>query len=261
MTDAPDTLSALFKQRRRWTNGGYFAGLFCIMNMRRVHRTAHNCCRVLILYIVFFVYILEMVLQFLLPGFFSSITLVFLRVGFGENEERGERSSLVSIVETTYLFILFFTLLFSVSLKVHLAEAYFQVMSAAIGVLIVFIFIAAFVTTGLDSDEFEYFRWIFIGGWLLSYLVPIFYSVRESCRNIHKYIFGLIVMIFMAPTLFVLISIYSISNIHDCTWGRGALSAEKANKSTVSIVDSYERFRTKILTAFVIVNYAFLAAM
>ena len=134
-------------------------------------------------------------------------------------------------------------------------------MSAAIGVLIVFIFIAAFVTTGLDSDEFEYFRWVFIGGWLISYLVPIFYSVRQSCRNIHKYVFGLIVMVFMAPTLFVLIIIYSISNIHDCTWGRGALSAEKANKSGATITESYERFRTKILTAFIIVNYAFLIAM
>ena len=56
------------------------------MHMRRIHKTTHNCGRVLTLYVIFFMYILEMVLQFLLPGFFSSITLVFLRESFGFEE-------------------------------------------------------------------------------------------------------------------------------------------------------------------------------
>lgn len=165
------------------------------------------------------------------------------------------------VVEFAYLMLLFVTLLLSTTMKVHLAEGRFQFISAAMGVLITFIFVAAFVTTGLDSDEFKYFRWVFIGAWLVSYLVPIMYNVRESCKHLLKYIFGLAVMVLMAPTVFVMISIYSISNIHDCTWGRGALSAEKAAKTMQTIVENYEKFRSTILTVYIFLNYGFILTM
>ena len=55
---------------------------------------------------------------------------------------------------------------------------------------------------------------------MISYFVPLFYS-WDTLKHILRYIGGLIVLTFLAPTFFNIIALYSIANINDVTWGRG----------------------------------------
>ena len=66
ITDAPLTLASLFKQRRRWMNGGIFAGVYCVRNFCRVNKTNHAWWRIFVFYFVFIYYIMDMILQLLL---------------------------------------------------------------------------------------------------------------------------------------------------------------------------------------------------
>ena len=53
LTDPPQSLSVLLKQRRRWTNGSFFAALHCLQDFLRVNDSAHSRCRKIVIYILF----------------------------------------------------------------------------------------------------------------------------------------------------------------------------------------------------------------
>ena len=57
LTDPPDNLITLMKQRRRWINGSMFAAFYCILNFCKVTSSAHSFCRVACIYIFFTYYI------------------------------------------------------------------------------------------------------------------------------------------------------------------------------------------------------------
>merc|ERR1711920_508908 len=68
-TDVPMTLVDLIKQRRRWLNGSFFAGVYAIINFWRVWRdSAHSFPRKLLLTVQFFYLTLNNILSWFLVG-------------------------------------------------------------------------------------------------------------------------------------------------------------------------------------------------
>lgn len=77
-TDVPETLVDLIKQRRRWLNGSFFAGLFAISNFSRVWKeSAHSVPRKLVLTIEFaYLTIQNLLAWFLLSNLFLTFYYV-----------------------------------------------------------------------------------------------------------------------------------------------------------------------------------------
>jgi chitin synthase len=77
-TDVPETLVDLIKQRRRWLNGSFFAGLFAISNFGRVWKnSSHSFGRKIVLTIQFFYLLCQNILSwFLLSNLFLTFYYV-----------------------------------------------------------------------------------------------------------------------------------------------------------------------------------------
>jgi len=70
LTDAPNTLTQLIKQRRRWFNGSMFASFHVLANMCRIWKRSNSCCRN-IGYMVLYLYMLvNMLVSYFIVGLF-----------------------------------------------------------------------------------------------------------------------------------------------------------------------------------------------
>lgn len=56
-----------------------------------------------------------------------------------------------------------------------------------------------------------------IAVYFASYLIPMFFNIRRL--KLMDFIKGCIYTIYLAPTYVNILTIFSISNIHDVTWG------------------------------------------
>jgi chitin synthase len=51
------------------------------------------------------------------------------------------------------------------------------------------------------------------------YFVPIILRPMDFVKNCNGYCVGMIVYIFMLPTFINIMQVYSMSNLHDISWG------------------------------------------
>jgi len=80
-TDAPENLTILIKQRRRWMNGALFGAVRVLrnfVNMTRCSKTKHSCIQQLgmLIYMIYFL-VNQINAFFLLGSFYTSVKLFF----------------------------------------------------------------------------------------------------------------------------------------------------------------------------------------
>ena len=145
-------------------------------------------------------------------------------------------------------------LVVSLSKKIHHSEGTYQILCGIFGVLIVAFLIFGMFHVYENDDQMEFLARSFLIAWLVSYFVPLFYSL-ETLKKFCRYIGGLIVLTFLAPTFFNIIALYSIANINDVTWGRGTMPP---SQSALKLqYQQFDKYRTNCVIAYLIVNYAF----
>jgi chitin synthase len=68
-TDVPNTLVDLMKQRRRWTNGSFFATVYALYNFSRIiTHSGHSCCAKFIFTLQFIYNVFCTGLAWFMPG-------------------------------------------------------------------------------------------------------------------------------------------------------------------------------------------------
>lgn len=108
-TDVPETLVDLIKQRRRWLNGSFFAGLFAISSFARVWKeSGHSISRKLVLSFEFFYLLVQNLLAwFLLSNLFLTFYYVLTLALYSDME------GLLELVLGVYLSLVGGTVIFA----------------------------------------------------------------------------------------------------------------------------------------------------
>mmetsp|Transcript_15193 Transcript_15193/g.23460 ORF Transcript_15193/g.23460 Transcript_15193/m.23460 type:complete len:186 (-) Transcript_15193:1545-2102(-) len=153
VTDAPDTLLVLMKQRRRWMNGALFAAWRVISNWTNMtglrQKTKHPCQRLVGIALFMIYMLLNQLLQFFIVGsFFVAIKIFFtqafaaISVGnstfltnFFQNTGGLTFSTVFSFV---YISLLGFAIVISLAAPLERGIGYFKLIGGIFAVFTVF---------------------------------------------------------------------------------------------------------------------------
>ena len=79
LTDPPEKVIDLMRQRRRWMNGSLFAAIYCILNFCKITHSNHGYLRIIAIYLFFAYYLLYVVFLLLMAGIsYSTIKILLL---------------------------------------------------------------------------------------------------------------------------------------------------------------------------------------
>ena len=223
LTDPPDRLLVLMKQRRRWINGSMFAAFYCILNFCKVTHSAHSYLRIAAIYIFFTYYITQMVLTLVLVGSFYA-TFSILLDSFRDPEDPKKIFSWASLLDTLYVISHFLLIVVSSTMNLGDAGLFFKFFVNLYGCYIMAMVIMAIVHLTQTLSLAAMFALIFGIGFGISYVLPILINFRRV--GVLKYGFGALTLLFLTPTYIIIMVIYAICNIHDISWGNRPDTAE-----------------------------------
>jgi chitin synthase len=259
LTDPPLSLTQLIKQRRRWFNGSMFASLHVISSMCSIWRRSSSSWMRNIAFMMLYLYmVIQMLLSFVIVGSFFAVFSVFIRAVIPSEDWFGSTEP-ANIIEYLYLIFLFLTMLLSTSIEIQWAETGFRICSFFMGLFTILMVINS-ALYALDQDITSA-SVIFFLIFLLSYGLPLF--CNWGGLKYSDFIKGVVYVIYLSPTYVNIFTIYSISNIHDVTWGsRPAIDQTKDNdvkQKKLKEVEAkkdlvYKDFRARFLVFWCICN-------
>ncbi|DAZ97368.1 TPA: hypothetical protein N0F65_003391 [Lagenidium giganteum] len=227
-TDVPETLVDLIKQRRRWLNGSFFAGLFAISNFGRVWKdSGHSFPRKVVLTFQFLYLLCQNVLSwFLLSNLFLTFYYVLTLALYTRARP------LLTAILGIYLAIIGGIIIFALGNRPEKRTAAFYsfsfifyglVMVAVTGIS-VYGLTANFDVTDprpeLHTCKVSQFE--LVGGTVTA-LGLIFASA--FLHGEFSVLLSTIQYFFMLPTFVNILGIYAYSNLHDLSWGTKGLES------------------------------------
>ena len=248
-TDVPDSISVLMAQRRRWINGSWFALVDSVRKFRRIFRSEHNIVRKCCFSLQMIYYICSVVYTwFIVGGFCLALTIALKKKYKGNNEVVGDVLILVYISVIIVIFIA------SLGVKPRRVEDFFKGLAFVLGLYQIYTFylVASFIVT-LDIENDPVVVAITIGSTvgLLGFIVVVNCEVITILKGVLHYVF-------LIPTYVNIFFIYSICNVHDCTWGNrpDSLTAEEKER-----LEEFEEFRTRWAIIWALCNSGFAYVM
>jgi hypothetical protein len=176
-----------------------------------------------------------------------------------------------------------FTVLVSLAAPIDRAIEYFRIVAAVFSVFTILSIVGISIfllgtgfyppvkqynpTTEVweDLDEPPHFSILTLSGTIMLsiYLIPIILRPVDFIFNFPQYCIGLVSYLLLLPTFINVMQIYSMSNLHDISWGNrpsvtagtDALSANAAKQQQLK--SNYMVFRVNFLTWWVVANAAF----
>lgn len=233
-TDVPTTLVDLIKQRRRWLNGSFFAGLFAIMNFGRVWtESSHSFPRKCVFTLQFLYLTIQNLLSwFLLSNLFLTFYYVLLLALF-------ERAYLLfQMIFGIYMVLVAGLIIFALGNKPDrraavlytLSQMYFGLVMLTVSGLSIY---GLVVGQSLDdprddlptcsTTEFELY------GGVVAALGFLFIS--SILHGEYEVLFSTIQYFFMLPSFVNILGVYAYSNLHDLSWGTKGLEAGSGHGS------------------------------
>jgi chitin synthase len=209
MTDVPETLTDLIKQRRRWLNGSLFAMIYALSHYGQfLHDSNHSLARKTMITIQFAFFALQLLLTWFLlanlflmfrfssngvgmeadifNGLFVLATMIQVVIGMGNKPD--DMTLVYVLCTTTYGVFFSYTLVLNAQLLLT-STLDQRAALAAVGAMGVYLLSAL-----IHGDLF-----------------PILGSIAQY--------------FFMLPTFLVGFPIYSFCNVHDISWGTKGLEA------------------------------------
>ncbi|EQC40891.1 hypothetical protein SDRG_01956 [Saprolegnia diclina VS20] len=232
-TDVPETLVDLIKQRRRWLNGSFFAGLFAIGHFGRVwSMSSHSFGRKLVFSFQFVYLALQNLLSwFLLSNLFLTFYFV-LTLAFTESAP-----ALLQTMLTVYLAIIGGLIVFALGNKPEPRTASFYLFSCLyMGIIMLLVTgISIYGLIGKGSSAVKDPRNITgmfsnctvsdveLAGGVITSLGLIFLSA--FVHGEFGILLSFVQYFFMLPTFVNVLGIYAYSNLHDLSWGTKGLES------------------------------------
>ena len=291
-TDAPDSMTTLMKQRRRWMNGSLFGTSQVIgnfVNMVSCRRTKHHCCRQIMM-TLFMTYTATLfVLQFFIVGamfaaiyvFYSDIFASVFEGNWALNQVFGDGRA-TEIFAYCYVFLLVLCLIISLALPLDRAKPCLVLTTVLFGIMTLsclfgmcyFLALSGFYPEEkvFDKDTWQwhgvgkhYFSPLVLAGVIMLsvYLVPIVMRPIDFLANLRGYVVGLIAYLCLIPMFTNVFQIYAMSNLHDVSWGNrpstsGGTEAFSAKRDEQQrTLDDYKTFRANFLFLWLCGNGAY----
>lgn len=245
LTDPPDSIIGLIKQRRRWTNGSMFASWYVIDHLNMINRSGHSWTRKFFLSLLYAYMMLNFVFTLVLVGSLYGAFSIFISAFFGE-EDCGSFGG-ARAFETAYLALLFIFILMSITKPITKSGWIYSVFVIIFGI---FIFISIGVGFKFFWENSENI-WVavLLGVTLVgSYIMPPMFNFNRM--SLWKYFVGVIILVFLSPTYINIIIIYSMANLHDVSWGNRATDESNGEETKRAL----EQFRALYLIVWIGVN-------
>ena len=217
-TDPMGDLAGLISQRRRWLNGSLFAKLYAMKNLPRLSRTTHSHKRRCAIYTQFAFGLVQLVMDWFAVSLFFIQFRVSTDLCLSNSETSplfsgdGNLQGLSTVLQLAYMALVLVLMISSLSgakprdlVWTHrLAFAIFGVFS-----------LAAMVLTS---------AYIFMGGSLalkilLTFSLSTYFVVGLVHGELHHVVIGIVPYLFALPSWINIFQIYSMSNLHDVSWG------------------------------------------
>ena len=270
-TDAPDMFGEFMLQRRRWINGSNFAMFYVLGKYSEICGTKH-CVRQLFFLFLYIYYVVQAALSYCTIGTYYFVYYMICEKNFKKD------SAAASMIMSTYLFIIIFTIIGSLTMKpirvvstninTKQEEVEFKqrtiyiIMSIILGLYNLFAFILGVYTifnggmNNPDKAKFqtanEYYQaykqyWgalalAAIG--LSNFLLPLIYHPSMIClwfNNFFQYLL-------FQPTYAIILNIFSVCNIDDVSWGNRDSIAHMSD-------NTFKKYKLKYLAGWLVVNF------
>ncbi|KAF0701141.1 Aste57867_8364 [Aphanomyces stellatus] len=221
-TDVPENLVDLIKQRRRWLNGSFFAGLFAIWNFGRVWRdTSHSIPRKLAFTMQFsYMAILNVLNWFLLSNLFLTFYYILSLALYYRSP------TLLRLILTLYFVLVGSLIVFALGNKPGRRTAAFYRMSSYImgSIMLGVTFISLYALSGQvhfldirpDLVTCTVADWELPAGAMASIGLVFLSAFSHGEFTI---LASTLQYYFMLPTFVNILGIYAYSNLHDLSWG------------------------------------------
>lgn len=292
-TDVPETLVDLIKQRRRWLNGSFFAGLFAISNFGRVWKeSGHSVPRKCVLTFQFLYLFVQNVLSwFLLSNLFLTFYYVLTLVLY--TDLRGLLQGVLGV----YSALVGGTVIFALGNKPEKRTATFYSFSFIFFGLVMLV-VSSVSIYGLAASvevkdpredlpsctvtDFE------LTGGVVTALGLIF--AAAFLHGEFSVLLSTLQYFFMLPTFVNILGIFAYSNLHDLSWGTKGLEAatghgpakpgaggnlkeivaqqkrieaekQRAAKEKEDVDNSFRAFRSTLLLFWLVTNGGWVYAM
>ena len=98
---------------------------------------------------------------------------------------------------------------------------------------------------------------------LSTYLLPFVLRPLDFIFNFKKYVLGLLTYLLLLPVFINIMQVYSMSNLHDISWGNRPSANAGANmlsidsKKQIELKHRYMVFRVNFLAFWIMLNAAF----
>ncbi|KAE9029746.1 Chitin synthase [Phytophthora rubi] len=235
-TDVPETLVDLIKQRRRWLNGSFFAGLFAISNFSRVWKeSGHSLSRKIVLTLQFIYLSVQSALSwFLLSNLFLTFYYVLTLTLYSKYP------ALLAIVLGIYLAIVGGIVVFALGNRPEKRTAAFYSFSYVFMGLVMLV-VSVISIYGLVEDvsvtdprddlaSCSVSNFELVGG-VVTAIGLVFASA--FIHGEFSVLLGTLQYYFMLPTFVNILGIYAYSNLHDLSWGTKGLETAGHGASKV----------------------------
>jgi len=170
LTDPPDSVIGLIKQRRRWTNGSLFASWYVLDHINMITRSGHGCMRKLGITFLYMFMLLNFAFTLILVGSLFASFSIFIRAFF--NEDSCEDIGGARIFEYAYLALLFVFILMAITKPITKSGWIYSVFVVIFG-LFIYTSIAFGFVYFLQNQLNTLTGWLLIGTMLGSYFLPI----------------------------------------------------------------------------------------
>ena len=253
-TDAPQSMTVLMKQRRRWMNGAMFGTakvLSNFVNMVSCKRTNHGCARKTGM-LIFMLYLSTLfLLQFFIVGaMFAAIYAFFDQVFasiFASNAQFNKLyydGVLLNAFVYVYIMLLAMCLIISLALPLDRAKPCFVIaitlfggikIAAIVGMMF-YLSAAGFMPEHMTFDPYSWtwtmegdhhFSWLVLAGviMLAVYTIPFLLRPIDFLENFKGYTLGLMAYLLLIPMFTNIFTIYAMCNLHDLSWGNRPTTA------------------------------------
>jgi cellulose synthase/poly-beta-1,6-N-acetylglucosamine synthase-like glycosyltransferase len=250
-TDVPDSISVLMAQRRRWINGSWFALVDTVRKIQKIYKSSHSCPRKFFFLLQMLYYLLNVIYTWFIVGLFCLAMVIAVRKNYIYDKYYFWIGDIIILFYISLLIIIF---LLSMGVKPRRIEDAYKGLSFILGCYQVYIIYL--ICYFAYSQNFSYKPEVVVAS-ILGTASVFALVVLLNCETI-TIIKGIFHYILLIPTYVNIFFIYSICNVHDCTWGNrpDVLTDEEKER-----LEEFEEFRTRWAIIWVLCNSGFAYVM